>query len=232
MSDFAASTPLAVYPRTRGATRRSRVLVRTGRGLSPHARGNPAGTGGLRRRSGSIPARAGQPVEAGFLYVLVEVYPRTRGATPQEQGGYDGEAGLSPHARGNLLSVGGGGTGPRSIPARAGQPPLRWLPGTGMEVYPRTRGATIAGIPANPSSQGLSPHARGNPVTFPRGIPPFRSIPARAGQPEWYRVDLAMGKVYPRTRGATTRWPGLSAVADGLSPHARGNPAPRAWPWI
>ena len=54
-------TNQGVYPRTRGATVVRPPPQSLGRGLSPHARGNPDRNTSHDPLKGSIPARAGQP---------------------------------------------------------------------------------------------------------------------------------------------------------------------------
>ena len=69
------------YPRSHGATARARLAKDHPLGLSPLARGNrPAGRP-VRRRSGPIPARTGQPAstKSGTRYSWA--YPRSHGAT-------------------------------------------------------------------------------------------------------------------------------------------------------
>ena len=49
-------------------------------------------------------------------------------------------------------------------------------------------------------------------------------IPARAGQPQGRRGGRGWATAYPRSRGATAQLPVVAALAQGLSPLARGNP--------
>ena len=73
--------------------------------------------------------------------------------------------------------------GPRSIPARAGEPLSGTLSIVVTWVYPRACGGTL-GKPADAiRKEGLSPRVRGNrdPGFYSEGI--LRSIPARAGEP-------------------------------------------------
>ena len=119
----------------------------------------------------------------------------------------------------------------RSIPARAGQPSNGERAFSFATVYPRTRGATTVAGYGVLTNGGLSPHARGNPPGPAPGPDLLRSIPARAGQPCGTRRRFRKAGVYPRTRGATDWATTYEYVISGLSPHARGNPAPgpRAW---
>ena len=175
--------------------------------------------------SGSIPARAGEPINGFPWHGQGGVYPRTCGGTGRPRAVAASSQGLSPHVRGNLRQRLGCRVGDGSIPARAGEPVSGISLAIGHRVYPRTCGGTQFGICLGRSLWGLSPHVRGNrlgldPLAGGRG-----SIPARAGEPgmdHWLRRHL---RVYPRTCGGT--WLVLAKRLDmqGLSPHVRGNPA-------
>ena len=96
-----AGRPAGVYPRSRGATpRRFSKRLRLG-GLSPLARGNPAGRRPDPGGGGSIPARAGQPSASTPHRPWRGVYPRSRGATHLCGSWGRPCTGLSPLARGN-----------------------------------------------------------------------------------------------------------------------------------
>ena len=73
--------PYGVYPRTRGETTRRYVVANRTWGLSPHARGNPSQAHIRAFFEGSIPARAGKPVNGSARLEQYRVYPRTRGET-------------------------------------------------------------------------------------------------------------------------------------------------------
>ena len=90
-------------------------------------------------------------------------------------------------------------------------------------VYPRTRGETCRWSKNGRSIQGLSPHARGNLRSRPPRCTDRGSIPARAGKPHYIFPCSNPERVYPRTRGETSKRDTLSLIAQGLSPHARGN---------
>ena len=70
-------------------------------GLSPRVRGNPFLGSKGHSISGSIPARAGEPLGGALTILILPVYPRACGGT------YAGELvqnvvkGLSPRVRGN-----------------------------------------------------------------------------------------------------------------------------------
>ena len=74
-------TPRRVYPRPRGGTP---ILAATGAtwgGLSPPTRGNRLPPRVSADDTGSIPAHAGEPAQAGFRQAHIQVYPRPRGGT-------------------------------------------------------------------------------------------------------------------------------------------------------
>ena len=192
-------------------------------GLSPHARGNPTIAGRITSAHGSIPARAGQPHEGGRVQPLVQVYPRTRGATRSGRARRPWSRGLSPHARGNRHPAPNRPAHIGSIPARAGQPTHDAPSLTTSGVYPRTRGATYADAAVGITYVGLSPHARGNQQVPASQSTSPGSIPARAGQPMCPGRSRRASTVYPRTRGATSHTSPSYPHDDGLSPHARGN---------
>ena len=153
---------IKVYPRSRGGTSDHRFRARPRCGLSPLARGNPAGFDVVGVDTGSIPARAGEPINHDDCEDMPPVYPRSRGGTVQTIGPRFHDDGLSPLARGNRLD--GVSRLPRigSIPARAGEPfPTCACSGIGS-VYPRSRGGTATYATAMPVVLGLSPLARGN----------------------------------------------------------------------
>jgi len=89
------------YPRSRGATDIITTANVASRGLSPLARGNPAGQRRAARAQRPIPARAGQPRPQSAVSVAPRAYPRSRGATRPWLCPAWSWLGLSPLARGN-----------------------------------------------------------------------------------------------------------------------------------
>ena len=182
------------------------VLVLGVKGLSPHLRGNRLTQQQLTRRAG--------------------VYPRTCGGTQSLNGAIQATQGLSPHLRGNLCvsyenDVFGG-----SIPAPAGEPTASGTGGRTAGVYPRTCGGTPRQIAVRSLERGLSPHLRGNPMSYVMAPPITGSIPAPAGEPNCRLTRADRIWVYPRTCGGTSAWLIQPMRALGLSPHLRGNPRP------
>ena len=74
-------------------------------------------------------------------------------------------------------------------------------------------------------NSGLSPLARGNPLSDHGQYSGVGPIPARAGQPEHQSTAPASPWAYPRSRGATSSKPARHVRSVGLSPLARGNRA-------
>ena len=76
-----SSTPIAAYPRLRGATVFFFSSVSLLQGLSPLARGNRSPRARFTLSSGPIPACAGQPGSCARSPCRHRAYPRLRGAT-------------------------------------------------------------------------------------------------------------------------------------------------------
>ena len=96
-------TKIKVYPRACGGTfiqsRRLILLI----GLSPRVRGNLSPVDRNLYTSGSIPARAGEPSQAGAQSPAIRVYPRACGGTLSMSRFLWRCRGLSPRVRGNHL---------------------------------------------------------------------------------------------------------------------------------
>ena len=132
-------------------------------------------------------------------------------------------AGLSPRVRGNRLCKSIISKDLGTIPARAGEPSLTDQLEFQREDYPRACGGTLtrrrSGIPA----RGLSPRVRGNPPIRGRDRPGWRTIPARAGEPNWGISAAWQRADYPRACGGTSRLFLYPTQHMGLSPRVRGN---------
>ena len=92
-----------VYPRVCGGTKVRAFRRAVCHGLSPRVRGNPNRTVIARRRSGSIPACAGEPKTRTGLRASRRVYPRVCGGTGPAPGLATRHRGLSPRVRGNRV---------------------------------------------------------------------------------------------------------------------------------
>ena len=111
---------------------------------------------------GSIPACAGEPALGDLPILLGGVYPRVCGGTVVISILLALAEGLSPRVRGNRTIHYYPGDKKRSIPACAGEPPLRLPRQQRHRVYPRVCGGTWYSDTANYPDTGLSPRVRGN----------------------------------------------------------------------
>ena len=215
---------IRVYPRVGGATTPTNPLGGTVLGLSPRGRGNPGHVQHNQATGGSIPAWAGQPSLLMGICPILKVYPRVGGATCTKFVDSDGQHGLSPRGRGNLVSHRYRKAYRRSIPAWAGQPVAYLAVPFAKWVYPRVGGATNRRASPTRSRMGLSPRGRGNRLGTSRAVHPARSIPAWAGQPLGETRNCHRNRVYPRVGGATSHVADFKDDYHGLSPRGRGNP--------
>ena len=152
-----------VYPRVCGGTHIPPAARADTGGLSPRVRGNRRRRADRRRRAGSIPACAGEPVPRQLHHPAGRVYPRVCGGTPAPGPGVSARLGLSPRVRGNLSSWSRATEAEGSIPACAGEPALQPVVLGGGEVYPRVCGGTPDVGKDFMLASGLSPRVRGNP---------------------------------------------------------------------
>ena len=152
-----------VYPRVRGGTAELGDPYLYLQGLSPRARGNRGRMEGAQGCIRSIPACAGEPGDDKAAKKLLTVYPRVRGGTLRLSVRWFPIPGLSPRARGNLITHQWSHKPNRSIPACAGEPSISIRQCNNIQVYPRVRGGTRDKSPRSRCRYGLSPRARGNP---------------------------------------------------------------------
>ena len=111
----------------------------------------------------------------------------------------------------------------RSIPACAGEPRGDHPTWTMRQVYPRVCGGTRVAGRSTPEQVGLSPRVRGNLAGVYEAGSSSRSIPACAGEPFFYVMQLIRSKVYPRVCGGTPLSSTDAPCGQGLSPRVRGN---------
>ena len=156
-----------VYPRVCGGTAQITKASHCIENLSPRVRGNRGPRRYPIRRTGSIPACAGEPGAEQGVAQMPGVYPRVCGGTDGSGCNAAGAQGLSPRVRGNRRLIGSSTSSMRSIPACAGEPLTIVKRNLSVKVYPRVCGGT------------------------PRSNPPqrvtTRSIPACAGEPRTRR---------------------------------------------
>ena len=152
-----------VYPRPRGGARSGRSRPAGLSGLSPPTRGSLVATRLHRLDLRSIPAHAGEPMDRTRKEIPNKVYPRPRGgAIPTPSGGFR-YSGLSPPTRGSPEIAGRPSLADGSIPAHAGEPPVRLSPLGSRTVYPRPRGGAVGRVVGRDAGPGLSPPTRGSP---------------------------------------------------------------------
>ena len=160
----AGTTPnLGVYPRVCGGTQGGQGGQGGVCGLSPRVRGNLAALVITWDWPGSIPACAGEPGSRGDVMLRGQVYPRVCGGTLVTQRARADVGGLSPRVRGNRGAACSSFVSFGSIPACAGEPPLRGAAPAGGWVYPRVCGGTSISPSFPVDNRGLSPRVRGNP---------------------------------------------------------------------
>ena len=138
---------IGVYPRVCGGTGGDQNAASPDGGLSPRVRGNPSVTWQFGNQNRSIPACAGEPLQAVVGPGVLGVYPRVCGGTYTHSLTHQCWPGLSPRVRGNHVVpvIRNSTTG--SIPACAGEPPqngrLSGSPSLSpSRVYPRVCGGT------------------------------------------------------------------------------------------
>ena len=115
-----------------GGTYGGAVGEAAGEGLSPRVRGNLPKRCGMKVRLRSIPTCAGEPVWLPSICYWWKVYPHVCGGTNRRYPCTQGEPGLSPRVRGNLLIPCGVKEADRSIPTCAGEPLHKLICGLGL----------------------------------------------------------------------------------------------------
>ena len=111
-----------VYPRLRGGSAQRGHWARPPIGLSPPTRGIQQAVRCVVLEFRSIPAYAGDPCIVATPVLASTVYPRLRGGSQVQCGGYAAMQGLSPPTRGIRFWRQRVGLCTRSIPAYAGDP--------------------------------------------------------------------------------------------------------------
>ena len=135
--------------------------------------------------------------------------------------------GLSPRVRGSRRRRLPSRLRLRSIPACAGEPPPRGIPGPWQRVYPRVCGGASAAGPASTLVEGLSPRVRGSPSYQPQLHHRNGSIPACAGEPRIAGLPTAAGRVYPRVCGGAHATKRLDSQCLRSIPACAGEPYAR-----
>ena len=171
-----------VYPRVCGGSAVTDGADGAGVGLSPRVRGKRGRHPRPPSATRSIPACAGEASPTGGAQSGGGVYPRVCGGSVVGIHARRPQRGLSPRVRGKREPARRHHPRPRSIPACAGEAPLRMAQTGTAWVYPRVCGGSAfpllkAGVPT-----GLSPRVRGKPSTPSKCQRRRGSIPACAGE--------------------------------------------------
>ena len=151
------------------------------RGLSPLARGTRITTSCTLTPWRFIPAGAGNTCAVTLTSHLLPVYPRWRGEHQKSAAERLVTAGLSPLARGTLVSPPHRKRWCRFIPAGAGNTARCDRHERCPPVYPRWRGEHNWPGYGDKIQTGLSPLARGTLRRAASRLPRLRFIPAGAG---------------------------------------------------
>ncbi len=171
----------AVYPRWRGELTNAAHQGVSSSGLSPLARGTRHMPDHMCSNGRFIPAGAGN-FATGFMQAAQKsVYPRWRGELSTAGHMKYLLLGLSPLARGTLISLAIINRLTRFIPAGAGNSRARGDSGRACTVYPRWRGELKTDIYQVVTDSGLSPLARGTLMFKCVCTLSKRFIPAGAG---------------------------------------------------
>ena len=168
-------------PRWRGEHLSPAQVREHDRGSSPLARGTPRGQLTIKYVERFIPAGAGNTPTAIKTRLAMTVHPRWRGEHLRRGHYLDLNCGSSPLARGTRCERRHGHSGPRFIPAGAGntfrsiqRPPQH-------AVHPRWRGEHFNLQLQHCDDFGSSPLARGTRVMSTQQPVCWRFIPAGAG---------------------------------------------------
>ena len=216
----------SVHPRSRGEHCPCRSTRPRSSGSSPLARGTRAPRPLRPDDVRFIPARAGNTRSAMPAPMPRAVHPRSRGEHLSAAQYALGRVGSSPLARGTRAPAAVPARDHRFIPARAGNTGAARVLRSRRPVHPRSRGEHGFTHLCYDGQYGSSPLARGTPRPAPHRRRAGRFIPARAGNtPRSASMPLSMS-VHPRSRGEHAYRRGVSLVADGSSPLARGTPWP------
>ena len=210
------------HPRRCGADAHSALNDQEPPGSSPQVRGRRGDWVISERRTGLIPAGAGQTRNGAQSTSRFWAHPRRCGADQCAQKQILDGMGSSPQVRGRRRTTSHPATGNGLIPAGAGQTTGPYPTTRSSRAHPRRCGADQQRfIQANPR-RGSSPQVRGRrllhlPKTRRQGL-----IPAGAGQtpsPAWAATSIW---AHPRRCGADVLTHSLRAHSPGSSPQVRG----------
>ncbi len=156
-----------VDPRVCGGAFSARILAAQAGGRSPRVRGSRLRRRELRLLRGSIPACAGEPGRRPRSERRRRVDPRVCGGATKINNTCLRAWGRSPRVRGSLGRLPAGARGGGSIPACAGEPPVRHRGARQRRVDPRVCGGAPSARSPSPATRGRSPRVRGSRVDLP-----------------------------------------------------------------
>jgi len=150
------------HPRVGGGTLSAEIDFPLWKGPSPRGRGNLNHKRAARIGSGTIPAWAGEPIILHEPPHIKQDHPRVGGGTRETPLPIRSSAGPSPRGRGNRDLFPSACLGKGTIPAWAGEPPVRSKLSRNTRDHPRVGGGTYHHSAANLAPEGPSPRGRGN----------------------------------------------------------------------
>ena len=212
-----------VHPRVCGGARQQPHLLALLEGPSPRVRGSRHAGHSHARRSGSIPACAGEPFRIVSAARPWWVHPRVCGGAIVRPDTIADWKGPSPRVRGSHGWNGRAVSYPRSIPACAGEPARRRRRRCPGRVHPRVCGGADVALLADAVKPGPSPRVRGSPGVVHRVDAGRGSIPACAGEPKHRRCFRRVFRVHPRVCGGAVIAGYCYWWAKGPSPRVRGS---------
>ncbi len=195
-----------VDPRVCGGGWRGRLLKRRSRDI----------------RKGSIPACAREATNSAVTNSRMRVDPRVCGGGSSPRRAPMTCIGRSPRVRGRPGKITPCHTDAGSIPACAGEAKQAWMAWARMKVDPRVCGGGDSIRAILRLLTGRSPRVRGRPSVRLCPCPPWRSIPACAGEAIEYQRVGALKGVDPRVCGGGPVRLGFSGLRRGRSPRVRG----------
>ena len=195
-------------------------------GRSPRVRGSRLAIVHARRRHGSIPAGAGEPLTATAAIPARRVDPRGCGGACCIRAPPVCRLGRSPRVRGSRAKEDIWQEHVGSIPAGAGEPLPYSRAILSGRVDPRGCGGADPKAVCDATGQGRSPRVRGSHIIYVGDDGNRGSIPAGAGEPSLRSYLLGTDRVDPRGCGGARDCLVEQIRYWGRSPRVRGSPMP------
>ena len=174
------------------------------------------------RRSGAIPAGAGETKRCSVSHCRRRGNPRGRGGDFFVNGFEVAFRGQSPRARGRRDHGESRLDRERAIPAGAGETRTKTASPTGGRGNPRGRGGDGVYNMISRTFHGQSPRARGRLWSWLWNSHTIGAIPAGAGETAFRSPRKALRAGNPRGRGGDQLSRPGESTGEGQSPRARG----------